>query len=382
MQARPRGFSVLIILLLFSLTGCDFASTGKIKLEDYFEIIENDIEDPELVLTCNPNETGYLDTAICITDKNNSKNPIELIVYKEKDPYLQAPTWSPTGNNKIAFMCKIGKSNHICVIDSQGKEGLLIASQELESSDIGNPIWSPDGNRILFRFNTANGSGNFTRNIGVVNLNGELLTWSHEVQDYVVPFSEPRWSPDGSEISFICKNPNISGICIFNSDGSGSIRSLVDESYPEEVWINNQQWSPNGDQIVYSCLPDICVVNLVGTPEVLNLSELAGHDTGADTRPRWSPNGNQILYRCAVGGNSGVYDDWCLLNANGEGQRINVTETFKALGYRDTMVSFPRDGSDAFIYNCKGYDRTACYTYGDDLGSVYEFLSNVSEYVE
>ncbi|HEV2245064.1 MAG TPA: hypothetical protein VGW37_00295, partial [Terriglobia bacterium] len=109
-------------------------------------------------------------------------------------PSLQArlPRWSPDGK-QIAFIgLKPGESAKIYIVPADGGEPERVLPQD--SAEEYDPVWSPDGNRLVFSKNPfVEVHSPQERDLEVANLKTLQVT--------PVPGSEglysPRWSPDG-----------------------------------------------------------------------------------------------------------------------------------------------------------------------------------------
>jgi len=116
--------------------------------------------------------------------------------------------------------------------------------------------WSPDGQKILWTAHKVGDNPLYplfrpSQEIFVMNADGSgrvNLTNSVGVEERA-----PTWSPDGTQIAYICRiGPPRSDmiptfeICVMNADGSGVTR-LTDNTLPD----GTSTWSPDGTKIVW-----------------------------------------------------------------------------------------------------------------------------------
>lgn len=101
------------------------------------------------------------------------------------------------------------------------------------------PAWSPDGQRIAYRFRDGDQSG-----IAVINRDG---SGHQELLRTAAVVSSPAWSPDNETIAFSSNEDGVSNIYLMQSDGS-RIRQITRNNgnnlYPK--------WSPDGTLITFS----------------------------------------------------------------------------------------------------------------------------------
>jgi TolB protein len=100
------------------------------------------------------------------------------------------------------------------------------------------PVWSPDGSRILFERQTEEGN-----DLAVVNVDGGGLL---QITDLPGNEQGAAWSPDGSQIAFGWWTTAGSDIYVVNSDGTG-LRRLTDLA----GYAGSPDWSPDGRTIVF-----------------------------------------------------------------------------------------------------------------------------------
>jgi Tol biopolymer transport system component/tRNA A-37 threonylcarbamoyl transferase component Bud32 len=225
---------------------------------------------------------------------------------------ILGPTSTPIGggSGQIAYVSQRDQWYEIYIMNTDG-------SGQIRLADGLNPIWSPDGKKIVFTslylnkiyIMNADGSGRIRLaegNSPTWSPDGKKISFTYSDDIYIVSSDgsnqtllaegwNPTWSPDGSKIAFVN-----GGIYTMNADGSGQTR-LSDGWYPA--------WSPNGRQIAFSSyrLPDgpneVHIMNADGSNQI----RLAEGES-----PTWSPDGRQITF---ISDNA-VY----IMNADGSGQ--------------------------------------------------------------
>jgi Tol biopolymer transport system component len=203
------------------------------------------------------NADGTKQTPLIKYDSANSEYEISL----------GRPSWSPTGN-KIAFArgttpyvasdpadssaysppAPVEELTGIYLINVDGT-GLCKLT-----SGTGDPVWSPDGEKIAFYDNGA---------ITVINADGsgrkKLIGGTYDPPQHA-------WSPDGQRIAFINSSADL---YVINADGS-ELRRLANA----EDWSSFPTWSPDSKKIAFFCPKDeslggegtdLCVINADGS---------------------------------------------------------------------------------------------------------------------
>lgn len=189
--------------------------------------------------------------------------------------------------------------NRLFVIDSEGGGRRMLATDWFDSSA---PSWSPDGRRIAFAKNPANG-GSDSSAVFVIEADGrrQRNVTRSAARDVVA-----SWSPDGRLIAFLRERrrgttPRPGGyheLWVMKADGSGQ-RQLTDSTVP---FMSTPRWSPDSRRIAVDRDGDVWVVDADGSGQ-RNLTTSATYDSQA----AWSPDGRKIVFVSDRDGNGEIY---------------------------------------------------------------------------
>lgn len=246
----------------------------------------------------------------------------------EPTPTL-TPAPEPTpfgGGSKIAFVSNRNTWFQIYVMDTDGSN---LTQLTFDESDKSWPMWSPDGTKILYV--ADGGPGPFGTRYGldiwVMDADGSNqtnLTLERGAD------TDPVWSPDGSKIVFVSgRFGGTRQLMVMNADGSDQQR------ISSELEEYNPTFSPDGNTLLFSStffftlnirtfdpddhpedVDDLYDFNLV--PELYDNRYDEPDRIGKGDEPAWSPDGNWIVYIRTSGNNRRVY----LLDANSEGATV------------------------------------------------------------
>lgn len=198
------------------------------------------------------------------------------------------PVWSPDGD-WLAFY----RGGSMIVARADGSSARIVTT-----GAYGYYAWSPDGTRLLFVRSNNNG----TWSLWMVGADG---TDEHLVYrgGYL---GDPAWSPLGDRIAFRHSAPSTDyqGSRVFTMDTDGTdLQQVTFHAKPDWPFQRDSgpEWSPDGQRLVFisdrdapaacsNCPLDLYVVDAAGG----SVQRLAR--PGDEHSPTWSPDGGSIAY--------------------------------------------------------------------------------------
>ncbi|PKN01308.1 MAG: hypothetical protein CVU77_05780 [Elusimicrobia bacterium HGW-Elusimicrobia-1] len=120
---------------------------------------------------------------------------------------------------------------------------------------------SPDGNKLVFTYDTSKGYASINRKIAVVDLNSgkiNILTSIPDNNSY-----GPIWSPDGKQIAFMHRTNDGWDVGIVNSDGD-NFHLLTHGTGNSWNMFSSPAWSPDGKYILFHDMEYLYKINLEG----------------------------------------------------------------------------------------------------------------------
>jgi chitinase len=251
------------------------------------------------------------------------------------------PLWAD--NSKILFSSARGNSGggDIYSMNPDGT-GLLNLSNSASYQDVW-PTVKPDGTKIVY-----------VRTGGILGIMNADGTGQTTLISSLAP-TLPDYDPTGQKIVFSGSTGDYD-LYVMNADGTGQTR-LVANQYGDYY----PRYSPDGSKISFYTfsgtgpVPDIYVVNANGTGQVKLTS------TGKDTYADWSPDSTQLVFQSTRDGNNEIY----VMNADGTNQtRLTnnaATDAYPVFSPDGTKIAFVsnRDGNnEIYVMNADGSGQT------------------------
>jgi Tol biopolymer transport system component len=240
-----------------------------------------------------------------------------------------APLWSPDGS-KILFqsaraldssdVLSTNKVKNIWVVNSDGSGAIPLTKTTVFGSDNMYPVWSPDGNKIVFFSHRAlDGSDargvNDTGNIWLMNADGSGAKPLTKLTAVGAHSEFPTWTPDGSKIVFLSLRALdgsdaatlTANVWLMNADGSGAVAvTRLTGSSVESA--EGATASPDGTRIAFASKRALDGSDAVNTNLTTNIWVVNADGSGAtpltritaigaySVSPVWSPGGTQVFF--------------------------------------------------------------------------------------
>ncbi len=218
-----------------------------------------------------------------------------------------SPVWSPDGN-KLLFTSYMHKNPDLYMLNLLN--GNVTAISNRHGLNIG-PNFSPDGKELAVSLSFKG-----SPEIYLLDLHGRILKQLTNTSGINV---SPSFSPDGKQMAFVSNRAGGPQIYTMNTDGSNVQRVTFQGDYNASC-----NWSPNGKRIVFSGLSkdgtfDIYTV----APDGSGLVRLT-ENQGDNTSPKWSPDGYYIIFVSTRDAHQQLY----VMNANGSNQHRIVSTDY------------------------------------------------------
>jgi dipeptidyl aminopeptidase/acylaminoacyl peptidase len=204
-----------------------------------------------------------------------------------------APTFAP-GGARLAFVTDNGQTADVGLIDV--REGAWPRIIPADSDFVIDPTWHPDETHLAWvEWDVPNMGWDESRIVLC-----DIATGARRavLAGPGVSYSQPRWSPDGRRLAFLCDKTGYLNLWLADADGSNP-RPLVEEAVehgtpPWGSGMRTYDWTPDSTGIVLGR-------NLAGSwgIRVVEVASGAGRDLpvapGVYTGLRCSPDGGYLL---------------------------------------------------------------------------------------
>ncbi len=191
----------------------------------------------------------------------------------------RAASGHPSGGNVDIWVSDLARGTLTRVTTDEGFDG--------------NPLWSPDGSRVVFRSDRNGQPELLWKSADSSGTAESLLTMDESVSD-IYPYD---WSPDGSTLflhaAFAETGRDVGMVSV---EGPGTWEPLIQTAAAE--W--SPVISPDGRWLAYSS--DETGQNEVYVQRFPELEGRTAISVGGGYRPTWAPDGREILYLRAPAG--------------------------------------------------------------------------------
>lgn len=212
------------------------------------------------------------------------------------------PSWSitDTGQGKIAFTHGTSDFSRVAIMNEDGSNVIQLTPDDIETST-SQPTLAPDATKVAFvngvlETDPGEPAQVIHSRIYIVDADGQNFRrlFTGGVSSGVDHEVAPAWSPDGTRIAFIGQKAN-GATDLYVVDANGQAPPFKITNFADGRFSFGQlSWSPDGQKLAFSYALDIHVVNADGSGGLINLTNSPlGRD---DVEPAWSADGRKIAY--------------------------------------------------------------------------------------
>jgi serine/threonine-protein kinase len=229
--------------------------------------------------------SSLLDALLVLIDPAGNKKPFPLMPGKYSVPHI-----SPDGK-QAAIEVDDRKEVFIAIYDLSGTQAMRRLTFGGHNT---NPLWTRDGQRIIFQSDREGDGGLFWQRADG-NGSAERLTMPEKGVTHLADAA----SPDGKVITVTAGGAG-GGIWALSLDGDRKLKLVIPK--PEMGNVGRSVFSRDGHWLAYQSSSVAGQNQIYVQPFPPTGAQFQITHTGSNIRPLWSPDGKQIIYLSVMGG--------------------------------------------------------------------------------
>lgn len=240
----------------------------------------------------------------------------------------------------IVFSSNRSGAWRLWTVKADGSELKQLTTQATDDHDV-DPVFSPDGQRLLFTSTRGGKTGTWRTAADGSNperlCDGDQAEWSPDgkkiafrrqerllVRDLasgkeqgLTPedwphCSGPAWSPDGKTIAFAARWDSGNALCLVPAAGGKPVKIYDKQGACEP------HWSPDGARLVYETETHICTINPDGTK-----NRPVTYFGGVQRYARFSPDGKLLVF-CQGASEAGPWELYVIPATGGAPEQLTT----------------------------------------------------------
>jgi TolB protein len=243
-------------------------------------------------------------------------------------PLALYPAWHPKATH-YAYVIMTDEGTRVRIAELNGNGGSPRTLRAPTGSVNTSPIFSPDGETILYAHGLADGTDLYAAPISGTESPRRITVSRGRVA------VSPSYSPDGRRIVFVTDRPGSPGIYIGDADGTNA-EPLMPFNFGDRSQRSDPSWSPDGRLIAFQAESD-------GRTQIYSISP---RDRGSPKQytsegrnedPSWSPDSRHLVF---TSNRSGVSQLWVLDTESGRVRQLTRAATgAKAGAWSPRLIS-------------------------------------------
>lgn len=227
---------------------------------------------------------------------DNGRIPVAQQLTDNDDVFEANPIYSPDGNWILFESDAAGNRDIWRLPVGGGTPEQLTTDPAFDTS----PFWSPDGGSIVFESDRGGRKSIWTLDLAAPGAVPVALTGG-DGDD-----GSPAWSPDGTYVVFESNREKVGGSDLWLAPVAGGPLLRVTDT-PAGVYHRTADWSPDSAQLVFesnrdNAQPALFTMDATGGV-VRRITPLNGYEG----HPAWSPDGLQVAYESTATGTMEIH---------------------------------------------------------------------------